>query len=89
MEGKVKILIFGNTPPCAKCLQAEKEARQAASQFSSDHVTVQKHDAFSVIGQRYSVNMTPTTIVNDKKVSVGKVLKEAVLVEIIRNELGV
>ncbi len=87
MEGKVKVLVFGTTPPCARCKKAEEEAQRAAEKFSPGQVTVEKHDALSETGQKYEIMLTPTVVVNDKKVAVGKVLSEEELVEIIRQEV--
>ncbi|MGB9802853.1 thioredoxin family protein [Desulfofundulus sp.] len=89
MGNRVKILVFGTSPPCQKCLQAEREARQAAAQFPQGEVTVEKHDALSELGQKYGVMLTPTVVVNGKTVAVGRVLKESELMEIIQKEAGV
>ncbi|MFZ5632559.1 MAG: thioredoxin family protein [Bacillota bacterium] len=88
MADSVKILVFGTTPACARCLQAEKEARRAAERFPPDRVIVEKHDALSEMGQRYGVLITPTVIVAGKKIAAGKVLSEGELVEIIKKEIG-
>lgn len=89
MESKVKILVFGTNPPCAKCQQAEREARLAAERFPAGQVVVEKHNALSEMGQKYGIAVTPTIIVNDKKVATGKVLTKDELVEIVKKEIGV
>ena len=66
----MKILIFGTTPPCAKCKRAEEIARQVAERVGG--VEVEKHDALSAEGDRYGIMMTPTTVVGDTVVAVGK-----------------
>lgn len=84
---RVKVLVFGTTPPCARCLEAERIARQAAENFPSGCVVVEKHDALSQAGRHFQIAVTPTIVVNEKKVAVGKVPSEAELVEIIGKEL--
>ncbi|MEW6423223.1 MAG: thioredoxin family protein [Bacillota bacterium] len=88
MTDCVRVLVFGTTPPCARCRQAEEQARRAAEKFPAGQVLVEKHDALSELGQKYGIMMTPTVLINDKKVSVGKVLNESELAEIIEKELG-
>ncbi|SHF15024.1 Thioredoxin domain-containing protein [Desulfofundulus australicus DSM 11792] len=89
MGSIMKVLVFGTTPPCRKCMQAEREARQAAEQFPAGVVVVEKHDALSEYGQRYGVNITPTIVINGRKVAAGKLLSQQELVEAIRKEMGV
>lgn len=83
---RVKVLVIGTTPPCARCIEAERIARQAAENFPPGCVVVEKHDAWSGVGRRFQVAVTPT-IVNEKKVMVGKVPSEAELMEILGKEL--
>lgn len=86
-ETRVKVLVFGPSPPCARCRQAEKEARDAASRFPPDRVVVEKHDAVSELARQFQVHMTPTVVVNGRTVAVGRVLPMAELVELIAREL--
>jgi len=88
MTNTIKILVFGTTPSCARCLQAEKEAKGAAGRFPAGSVVVEKHDALSETGRKYGVIMTPTVIVAEKKVAVGRVLAEDDLVELLKKETG-
>lgn len=88
MQDSVRVLVFGTTPPCARCRKAEEEARRAAEKFPPGQVVVEKHDALSEVGLKYGVMVTPTVVINDQKVAVGKVLTEAELVEKIAKELG-
>lgn len=88
MAGRVQIIVFGTNPPCARCKQAEEQARRAAEKFPAGQVVVEKYDALSEMGQKYGVMMTPTVFINNRKVSVGKVLTEAELVAKISEELG-
>jgi len=86
-DNGLRILVFGTTPPCARCLQAEKEAVRAAQRFPAGRVTLEKHDAQSETARKYGVAITPTVIIEDKKFAVGKILTEEELVGIIRNLL--
>jgi hypothetical protein len=70
----VEILIFGTNPPCTRCLQAEKIAREVAALFPEGLILIRKLDAWSDAGVRYKVTMTPTTMINGKRAAVGKVL---------------
>ena len=81
-----EVKIFGTTPPCAKCKKAEEMAQKAAQKFSGQ-VKVEKFDALSDEGNKYSIMLTPTIVVNDKVVAVGKVLSEKKLETIIESEL--
>ncbi|MHB1043419.1 MAG: thioredoxin family protein [Eubacteriales bacterium] len=87
MAKVVKVLVFGATPSCARCKKAEKEARLAAEKFPPGRVIVEKHDALGEIGQKYQIMLTPTIIISEKTVAVGKVLKESELVELIGKEV--
>jgi hypothetical protein len=87
---KVEILIFGAQPPCTRCLQAERIAREVAALFPEGLVSVEKFEAWSEKGQTYNITMTPTTVINGEKVAVGKVLEaEALKVQIERAVGGI
>lgn len=88
MEGALKVMVFGTTPPCARCLQAEKAARRAAERFPPGRVEVEKYDALSEEGRMHGVVITPTVVAAGKKVVSGRLPGEEELVEIIRKELG-
>jgi len=83
----VKIKVFGTTPPCAKCMETEKRAKNAAEKFSGQ-VEVEKLDALSKEGDKYTVMLTPTVVINEKVVAVGKVPTEADFESAIKKELG-
>ncbi|MCL6558553.1 MAG: MIP family channel protein [Firmicutes bacterium] len=87
MVNVVRVLVFGTTPPCARCKQAEKEARLAAEKFPPGRVIVEKHDALGELGRKYQVMMTPTIIIAEKTAAVGKILNESELVELIGKEV--
>lgn len=80
------IRVFGPDPPCAKCKAAEKVARDVAQQFKD--VTVEKHDALSDEAEKYNIMMTPTVLVNDVAVEVGRVPSAEKLERVVRTELG-
>lgn len=81
----VKVKIFGTTPPCAKCKEMEKRAHNVAARFSD--VEVAKLDALSEEGDRYGIMSTPTIVVNDKVVAIGKLVTEEELEKIINKEM--
>ena len=83
----IKIKVFGTTPPCAKCMESEKRAKKAAEKFIGQ-VEVEKYDALSKEGDKYSVMLTPTVVINEKVVSVGKLLSEAEFEKAIQKEVG-
>ena len=81
----VVIQVFGPSPGCAKCKAAEKVARDVAQKFEG--VTVKKCDIFSEEAEKYNIMMTPTVVVNDMTVEVGKVPSAEKLEEAVKNEL--
>lgn len=80
------IKVFGTTPPCVKCKEMEKRARDVAARYRGQ-VSVAKHDALSAEGDRYGVLTTPTVVVNDRVIAAGKLLSEADLATYIEKEL--
>ena len=82
----INIKVFGPDPPCAKCMEAEKRAKNAAGKFNG-LVEVEKLDALSEEGDKYSVMLTPTVVINDKVIAVGKLLSENELEKAIKKEL--
>jgi len=82
----ITIKVFGTTPPCVKCREMEKRAQAAAAKFG-DRVNVVKYDALSDEGDRYGVLSTPTVVINEKVVAVGKLLSEQELAAHIEKEL--
>ena len=81
---KVEILIFGAQPPCSRCLLAERNAQEAATDFPEGLVSVEKVDAWSERARKFTITMTPTTVINGEKAAVGKVLDQTELKEIIQ-----
>ena len=82
----IKVKVFGTNPPCAKCMEAEKRAKNVAERFNGQ-VKVEKLDALSKEGDKYSVMLTPTIVIDDKVVSVGKLLTENELEKAIEKEI--
>ena len=82
---KIVIKIFGTTPPCSKCKLAEKVAKELTEELKN--VSVEKFDALSEKGDKYGIMVTPTIVVNDKVVAIGKVLSKEKLEDIVKNEM--
>lgn len=81
----VTIRVFGPDPPCTKCKAAEKVAREVAQKVEG--VTVKKYDALSEDAEKFNIMMTPTVLVNDTAVEVGKVPSAKKLEKAVRNAL--
>ena len=84
----IEIKVFGTTPPCAKCKETERRAKNVAAKYPGE-VEVAKFDALSEEGDKYGIMLTPTVVINDKVVVVGKVLSEDELGKSIKKELEV
>ena len=82
----IPILVFGTTPPCAKCKRAEREALKAADAFPG-RVEVVKLDALGPEAEPYGLMSTPTVVVNGEVVGRGKILRAAELADIIAKHL--
>jgi disulfide oxidoreductase YuzD len=82
----INIKVFGTTPPCARCKEVTKRATKVAEKYPGK-VAVTKYDAMSAEGDRYAIMMTPTIVINDKVVSVGKVPTEDDIEMMIRKEM--
>jgi len=72
----ITVKVFGTTPPCAKCKELTRRAAKVAEKFPGQ-VEVIKQDALSPEGDKYGIMMTPTLVINDKVVSIGKIPSEA------------
>ncbi len=83
----LQVKVFGTTPPCANCMRAEKQARQAAEQFPGQ-VEVVHLDALGPEAQAYGLMVTPLVVVGEEVVGTGKVVPAARLVPIIQKHLG-
>jgi thiol-disulfide isomerase/thioredoxin len=84
----ITVKVFGTTPPCAKCKEMERRARNVAEKYP-DQVAVTKFDALSEEGDKYSVMSTPTVVMNEKVIAVGKLISEDELANVIKKEMEV
>ena len=82
----IKVKVFGSMPPCAKCKEVEKRAIKVAEKYPGK-VEVAKFGAMSEEGDKYGIILTPTVVINDTVVSVGKVISEDELEKFIKKEL--
>jgi thiol-disulfide isomerase/thioredoxin len=82
----IQVKVFGTTPPCAKCKEMERRAQNAAARYPGK-VEVIKFDALSAEGDKYTVMSTPTVVINDRVVAIGKLLSEEELENIFKKEL--
>ena len=83
----IEVKVFGSEPPCAKCKQAEEEAKKAAEQFPGQ-VSVAKYSALLPEALQFGLVMTPAVVVNGRMISQGRVPKGTELERIFRSELG-
>lgn len=82
----IQVKIFGTTPPCAKCKEMERRANNVATKYP-DRVNVAKFDALSAEGDKYGIMSTPTVVINDRVVAVGKLLSEEEIEKHVAKEL--
>jgi thiol-disulfide isomerase/thioredoxin len=82
----IHVKVFGTTPPCAKCKEMERRAQNAAARYPGK-VEVVKFDALSAEGDKYAVMSTPTVVVNDRVIAIGRLLSEEELENIFKKEL--
>ncbi|MBU7013267.1 MAG: thioredoxin family protein [Theionarchaea archaeon] len=83
---EVVIRVFGPEPGCAKCKGAEKVAAEVAQKFEG--VTVKKCDVFSEEAEECGIMMTPTVMVNDLTVEVGRIPSVETLESAVKKVLG-
>jgi protein-disulfide isomerase len=84
----VTVKVFGSEPPCVKCKEVTRRANKVAEKYPGQ-VQVTKFSALSKEGDQYGIIITPTVVINDKVVSVGKVLSEEDLDKLIKKEMEV
>ena len=82
----IVVKVFGTTPPCARCKELTKRATKVAEKYLGK-VEVTKFDALSAEGDKYAIMMTPTLVINDKVVSVGKVPAEDEIEKMLKREI--
>ena len=82
----IVVKVFGTTPPCARCKELTKRATKVAEKYPGK-VEVTKFDALSAEGDKYAIMITPTIVINDKVVSVGKVPAEDDIEKMLKREI--
>lgn len=87
MDPKVKIVIIASTPPCDKCAACKKMAQDLAEKHGPA-VEYQILDALDPAADAYGVVMTPTMIVGDMVVSVGRAPRREALEELVQGLLA-
>jgi len=83
----IEVKVFGTTPPCAKCKEVTKRATKVAERYPGK-IGVTHFDALSAEGDKYGILMTPTIVINEKVVSIGKVPSEDDIEKMIVREIG-
>ena len=83
----IEVKVFGTTPPCAKCKEVTKRATKVAEKYPGK-IGVTHFDALSAEGDKYGILLTPTIVINDKVVSIGKVPSEDDIEKMIVREIG-
>jgi len=82
----IEVKVFGTRPPCARCKEVTKRANKVAEKHPGN-ISVTHYDALSEEGDKYGIMMTPTLVINDKVVSVGKVPSEDDIEKMIEKEM--
>ena len=78
MKGKVRIVIIASSPPCDKCAACKRMAQELSERYGPE-VEYQILDAMDPAADAYGVLMTPTMIVGDMVVSVGRAPRKEAL----------
>jgi len=84
----ITVKVFGTQPPCVKCRELTKRANKIAGKYPGQ-IEVKHLAALSSEGDKYGIILTPTLVVNDKVVSVGKVLSEDDIEKIVKKQMEV
>lgn len=82
----ITVKVFGTEPPCVKCRELTKRATKIAGKYPGQ-IEVKHLAALSPEGDKYGIILTPTLVVNDKVVSVGKVLSEDDIEKLLKKEM--
>ena len=82
----IKVKVFGTTPHCARCKEMERRAKSVADKYPGK-VEVARFDALSDEGDKYSIMSTPTVVINERVIAVGKLISEDELGKLIKKEL--
>jgi len=82
----IEVKVFGTKPPCARCKELTRRANIVAEKHPGN-ISVAHYDALSEQGEKYGIMMTPTLVINEKVVSVGKVPTEEEIEKMIQKEM--
>jgi protein-disulfide isomerase len=82
----ITVRVFGTQPPCVKCKEVTKRASKVAAKYPGK-IEVIHLAALSPEGDKYGIVLTPTVVINDKVVSVGKVISEDDLEKLVKKEM--
>ena len=83
---KINIKVFHPSPPCAKCKQVEKVAKQVAEKYPEE-VELVTFPVISDEARSYGIMLTPGVVVNDRVFSSGKMISEIELENAVKKEL--
>lgn len=84
---KVKLIVFKSTKPtCKNCSQALIEAEQVKA-LMPDAVDLEVYTSMDPEANKYGIISTPTVIINNKIISIGKPVPSAQLKELIEKEV--
>jgi hypothetical protein len=84
----ITVKVFGTEPPCVKCKELTKRATKVAGKYPGQ--TEVKHlAALSAEGDKYGIIFTPTLVLNEKVVSVGKIISEDDIEKLLKKEMEV
>jgi len=81
-----KIIVFGGSPPCAKCKNVEKVFNEAVKEMGLDAQVVHL-SALSGEADKYGIMLTPSVVINEKVVVKGRVPSKEDVKKILQEEL--
>jgi len=86
MKDRLRIIVIASSPPCSKCIACKKMAQDLVERYG-ERVECQILDAMDPAADAYGVLLTPTMIVGDMVVSVGRAPRPDKLEEMVRGLL--
>lgn len=86
--GTTVIKLFGTASGDAAYARLLESVRAVAARFGPERVRIEEHPPDDEEAGVYGVVLTPTLVVNDTIVSVGKVIPAGRLLRLLRAELG-
>ncbi|HRR54528.1 MAG TPA: thioredoxin family protein [Candidatus Methanomethylicus sp.] len=81
-----KIMVFGGSPPCAKCKNVEKVLNEAVKELGLDAQVIHV-SALSDEADKYDIMLTPSVVINEKVVIKGRVPTKEDVKKILQEEL--